>query len=71
MSARDKVSTIYMRFVTAGSSLRGIRLAFTNVSLATLFIFFAIANARSFLDNPRLSVFLIVVTETIDRNSGA
>jgi len=33
--------------------------------LAYLFVLFAIANAKSFLENPRLSVFLIVVTETI------
>ncbi len=33
--------------------------------LATLFIFFAIANAKSFLANPRLSVLLIVITESI------
>lgn len=47
------------------SSLRGIGLAFTNMLLATFFIFFAFANAQSFLENPRLSVFLIVVAETI------
>jgi protein-S-isoprenylcysteine O-methyltransferase Ste14 len=49
----------------AGSSLRGIGVACTNLGLATLFVLFAIANAKSFLVNPRLSVFLIVVTETI------
>lgn len=65
MSARDKLSKIYIRLVSVGSSLRGIRLAFTNMLLGTLFLFFAIANAKSFLENPRLSVFLIVVTETI------
>ena len=54
-----------MRTVTAGSSLRGFGLAFTNLLLATLFILFAIANGKSFLENPRLSVFLIVVTEAI------
>jgi protein-S-isoprenylcysteine O-methyltransferase Ste14 len=47
------------------SSLRGIGLAFTNMLLATFFIFFAYSNAQSFLENPRLSVFLIVVAETI------
>ena len=51
--------------MTAGTSLGGFRLALTNMLLATLFILFAIANAKSFLENPRLSVFLIVVTETI------
>jgi protein-S-isoprenylcysteine O-methyltransferase Ste14 len=47
------------------STLRGIGLALTNVGLATCFALFAIANAKSFIANPRLSVFLIVVTETI------
>ena len=65
MSAKDKWGEISMRAVTAGSSLRGIGLALTNLSLATLFILFAIANGKSFIENPRLSVFLIVVTETI------
>ncbi|MDH3416782.1 MAG: hypothetical protein OEM64_10780, partial [Gammaproteobacteria bacterium] len=65
MSAKDKRGEISMRAVIAGSSLRGFGLAFTNLSLATLFILFAIANGKSFLENPRLSVFLIVVTETI------
>lgn len=51
--------------MAAGSSLRGVGLAFTNMMLAYLFVLFAIANAKSFLENPRLSVFLIVVTETI------
>ncbi len=46
-------------------SLRGFGLAFTNVLLATCFGFFALAHAKSFLENPRLSVFLIVVTETV------
>ncbi len=65
MSAKDKGSRINIQSVTAGSSLRGVGLAFTNMLLATLFILFAIANAKSFLENPRLSVFLIVVTETL------
>lgn len=65
MFAKDKGSRINIQSVTAGSSLRGIGLAFTNMLLATLFILFAIANAKSFLENPRLSVFLIVVTEMI------
>lgn len=47
------------------SSLRGIGLAFANMSLAALYIFFAYANFQSFLENPRLSVALIVVAETI------
>ena len=51
--------------VSRQSSLRGIRLAFTNLLLATFFLFFAVSNAQSFLANPRLSVFLIVVAESI------
>lgn len=54
-----------MRAESTGSSLRGFGLAFTNLFLATLFILFAFANGKSFLANPRLSVLLIVVTETI------
>ena len=65
MFAKDKGSRINIQSVTAGSSLRGFGLVFTNMLLATLFILFAIANAKSFLENPRLSVFLIVITETI------
>ena len=65
MFAKDKGSRINLQSVTAGSSLRGIGLAFTNMLLAYLFILFAIANAKSFLENPRLSVLLIVITETI------
>jgi len=65
MFAKDKGSRINIQSVTAGSSLRGVGLAFTNLFLAYLFILFAIANAKSFLENPRLSVFLIVVTEMI------
>ena len=65
MFAKDKKSRINIQSVTTGSSLRGIGLAFTNMLLATFFILFAIAQAKNFLENPRLSVFLIVVTETI------
>lgn len=54
-----------LKSAAGASSLRGVGLAFINMSLATLFVMFAIANAKSFLINPRLSVFLIVVTETI------
>jgi len=49
----------------AGPSMRGFGFALTNLSLAYFFGLFAYANARSFLENPRLSVFLIVVTESI------
>ena len=65
-SLSSKKSEIFdLKSALATSSLRGLRLAFVNMFLATLFILFAIANAKSFLVNPRLSVFLIVVTETI------
>ncbi len=47
------------------SSLRGIGLASTNFLLASFYAVFAYANLQSFLENPRLSVFLIVVAETI------
>jgi protein-S-isoprenylcysteine O-methyltransferase Ste14 len=49
----------------AESSFKGIRLAFTNFLLATFYVFFAYTNAHSFIGNPRLSVLLIVVAETI------
>jgi protein-S-isoprenylcysteine O-methyltransferase Ste14 len=65
MSFKNKWSDINFRAATAGSSLRGFGLAFTNMLLATLFILFAMANGKSFIENPRLSVLLIVVTETI------
>jgi protein-S-isoprenylcysteine O-methyltransferase Ste14 len=58
-SRLDKPSLI------AGPSMRGFGLALTNLSLAYFFGLFAYANARSFLENPRLSVFLIVLTESI------
>jgi protein-S-isoprenylcysteine O-methyltransferase Ste14 len=44
---------------------RGVCLALTNVALATLFFVFAYGHAVSFLERPRLSVLLIVITETI------
>lgn len=62
---KDEGRRINIQSIIARSSLRGIGLAFTNILLATLFLLFAIANGGSFLANPRLSVFLIVVTETI------
>jgi protein-S-isoprenylcysteine O-methyltransferase Ste14 len=54
-----------LRSAVSESSLAGVGLAFTNMLLATFFVFFAIANAKAFLVQPRLSVFLIVVTEAI------
>ncbi len=47
------------------SEFRGVGLACTNILLASFFVFFAYANFQSFLANPRLSVSLIVVAETI------
>ncbi len=47
------------------SSIRRIGLVYTNMLLATFFIFFAYSNAHSFIENPRLSVSLIVVAETV------
>jgi protein-S-isoprenylcysteine O-methyltransferase Ste14 len=44
--------------------MRGVGIAFTNMGLATLYLLFAVANGRSFIENPRLSVLLIVVVET-------
>ena len=54
-----------LRADLAKSSIQGVGLAFTNMLLATFFVFFAIANAKSFIANPRLSVLLIVITESI------
>jgi protein-S-isoprenylcysteine O-methyltransferase Ste14 len=50
---------------TEKPSLRGIGLAITNVGLAFFFAVFAYGHAVSFLERPRLSVLLIVITETI------
>jgi protein-S-isoprenylcysteine O-methyltransferase Ste14 len=61
----EKGGLFDLKSALATSTLRGLGLALVNMLLATLFILFAIANAKSFLVNPRLSVFLIVVTETI------
>ena len=50
---------------TQKTSLRGIGLAITNFALATCFFLFAYGHAESFLERTRLSVLLIVITETI------
>jgi len=47
------------------TTLHGIGLALTNTALAACFFLFAYGHAVSFLEHPRLSVLLIVVTETI------
>jgi protein-S-isoprenylcysteine O-methyltransferase Ste14 len=65
MSTKDKWDQIVSRAATVGLSLRGFGIAFTNLGLATLFFLFALANGKSFIENPRLSILLIVVTETI------
>ena len=54
-----------METVNEKSSMRGIGIAATNLSLALFFLAFAYANALSFIDQPRLSVLLILITETI------
>lgn len=65
MASNEERSPLRTRFDTSTVSLRGIGLALTNFSLAILFLAFAFANAKSFLENPRLSVLLIVLMETI------
>lgn len=57
--------TLTEKTSTEKTSLRGIGLAITNVGLAFLFAVFAYGHAVSFLERPRLSVLLIVITETI------
>jgi protein-S-isoprenylcysteine O-methyltransferase Ste14 len=47
------------------TSLRGIGLAMTNCALAACFFLFAWGHAQNFIEQPRLSVFLIVITEAI------
>ena len=54
-----------MKSMSQDASLRGIGIACTNVVLATCFFLFAYANLQSFIEHPRLSVALIVVTESI------
>lgn len=43
----------------------GLRTAFTNLTLAALFLLFSYAQLRKFLEHPRVSLLLIVVLETI------
>jgi len=54
-----------MRSTNQDTSLRGIGTACTNALLATCFFFFAYANLHSFVENQRLSVALIVITEAL------
>ncbi|MGI9293938.1 MAG: methyltransferase family protein [Pseudomonadales bacterium] len=65
MFTKDDGDKINNRSVSAGSSLRGIGLASTNILLAIFYMLFAFANAKSFLADPRLSVLLIVLMETV------
>jgi protein-S-isoprenylcysteine O-methyltransferase Ste14 len=43
----------------------GLATAFTNVSLAALYLAFAVAHVRSFLEHPRASLLFIVALETL------
>jgi len=65
MKSKEKNPWYGMQAMIGGSSLRRFGSAMTNILLANCFGLFALANAKSFIENPRLSVFLIVVTETI------
>ena len=65
MSTRNEGNSINIGSAVAGSSLRGVGLAFTNIFLAVVFGAFAFANAASFIEEPRLSVLLIVLVEAI------
>lgn len=65
MANSEKQSPLGTQVEASMVSLRGVGLAITNFSLAILFLAFAFANTKSFLANPRLSVLLIVLMETI------
>lgn len=43
----------------------GLATAFTNVSLAALYLAFAVAHVRSFVEHPRASLVLLVTLETL------
>ena len=53
------------RSAAVKSPLQRVGLISTNMLLAVFFALFAVANAKSFIENPRLSVLLIVLVETI------
>lgn len=63
MQVSDNASTD--KPVAQKTSLHGLGLALTNTALAACFFLFAYGHAVNFLEHPRLSVLLIVVTETI------
>lgn len=65
MSTRNEGNTMSIQSAVAGTTLRGIGLASTNIFLAVVFGAFAFANTKSFLEEPRLSVLLIVLVEAI------
>ena len=65
MSTGNQGNGINIQSAIAGSSLHGVGLAFTNMFLAVVFGAFAYANAVSFIEEPRLSVLLIVLVEAI------
>jgi len=65
MSATDEANKITAEPAWLKPSLRRIGLASTNIFLSLFFFSFAFANAKSFIAEPRLSVFLIVLMELI------
>lgn len=65
MVDNHKTTPSSARSATSQSSLRGIGIALTNFSLAVFYLAFAYSNAKSFLVEPRLSVLLIVLMETL------
>jgi hypothetical protein len=65
MSVNDEANKIITEPAWMKPSLRRIGLASTNILLSLCFLAFAFANAKSFIAEPRLSVFLIVLMETI------
>lgn len=65
MSTGNEGNGINIQSAIAGSSLRGVGIAFTNLFLAVVFGAFAFANTVSFIEEPRLSVLLIVLVEAI------
>ena len=65
MSVIDEANKITAEPAWMKPSMRRIGLASTNILLSLFFLAFAFANAKSFIAEPRLSVFLIVLMETI------
>jgi protein-S-isoprenylcysteine O-methyltransferase Ste14 len=65
MSVNDEANKIITEPAWMLPSLRHIGLISTNILLSLFYLVFAFANAQSFIAEPRLSVFLIVLMETI------